>query len=129
MYKELRKKAKKKVQAKIAFYTCAVVFTFVTIVLLMVASYLPPIAFWLKLPIPIFFMVLCILYLSAFGLPGSGRFSENWQEEEIEKEMVRLYRQRKAQLPPDEDLSETEVLELKELEQLERKYDWDEGFV
>lgn len=95
LYKELRKKAKKKVENKMAFYTCAVVFSFTTLVLLLLSFYLPGVAFWLRLPIPIFIMVLSILYLTAFGLPFTGALSEDWQEEEIEKEMIKLYRQKK----------------------------------
>jgi len=129
MHEELHKKAKKKVEAKMSFYICCIVFFFVTIVLLMLGSYLPQIGFWLKLPIPIFIMVLIILYLYAFGLPNSGALSEEWQEQEIEKEMIRLYRRQKAQLPPLEELSETDRLDLKELERLREKEGWDEDFV
>jgi len=129
MYKELRKKAKKKVQAKMAFYTCAVIFSFTSILLLMLSFYLPAISFWLRLPIPIFIMVLGILYLSAFGLPFTGSLSDDWQEEEIEKEIIKLYRKKKAQLPPLEELSEPEILELKELERLQKKWDWGEDYV
>lgn len=129
MYKELRKKAEKKVQAKMAFYICAIVFSFVTVLLLMLSFYLPAVGFWLRLPIPVFIMTLSILYLSAFGLPTTGALSEDWQEEEIEKEMIKLYRQKKTQLPPLEELSETEILELKELERLRQKRDWGEDFV
>ncbi len=128
MYKELHEKAKKRVEAKMAFYICAIVFFFVTIVLLMLSFYLPAVAFWLRLPIPIFVMVLAILYLTAFGLPVGG-LSQDWQEEEIEREMIRLYRQKKAQLPPLEEMSETEILELKELERLKKKWDWGEDYV
>ncbi|MEN0050983.1 MAG: 2TM domain-containing protein [Bacteroidota bacterium] len=130
MHEELYKKAKKKVEAKVSFYTCCIVFFFVTIVLLMLGSYLPEISFWLKLPIPIFIMVLTILYLTAFGLPTSSTLSEDWQEREIEKEMKKLYQQQKTQLPPLEELSETESLELKELERLrEKKENWEDDFV
>lgn len=130
MYKELREKAEKKVEAKKAFYICSIVFAFVSIVLLMLAYYIPAISFWVSLPIPIFVMILSILYLSAFGLPGkNGQFSDDWEEEEIEKEMLKLYRRRKSELPPLEDLSETEVLELKELERLKKKWDWREDYV
>jgi len=129
MYKELHKKAKKKVEAKMAFFICAIVFSFVTVILLMLSFYLPAVGFWLRLPIPIFIMVLGIVYISAFGLPHRGTLSEDWQEEEIEKEMIKLYRQKKAQLPPLEDLSETEILELKELERLKKKWDWSENYV
>lgn len=129
MYKELRKKAEKKVEAKMAFYICAMVFAAVIMVLIMLSFYLPAVGFWLRLPIPILMMVLGILYFTAFGLPTSSGLSENWQEEEIEKEMIKLYRQKNVQLPPLEELSETEVLELKELERLEQKWGRDEGFV
>ena len=130
MYKELREKAEKKVEAKKAFFICTIVFAFVSIVLLMLAYYIPAISFWVSLPIPIFVMILAILYLSAFGLPGkNGQFSDDWEEEEIEKEMLKLYRRRKADLPPLEDLSEAEVLELKELERLKKKWDWREDYV
>ena len=129
MYKEIQKKAQKKVEAKMAFYICTIVFSFVTLVLLMLSFYLPSVSFWLRLPIPIFLMVLCILYLTAFGWPTSGALSEDWQAEEIEREMVKLYQQKKAELPPIEDLSEKEVLEVKELERLQKKWDWDEGYV
>jgi hypothetical protein len=129
MYKDLRKKAEKTVQAKVAFYICTIVFSFVTVLLLMLSMYLPSISFWLMLPIPVFIMVLVILYLFGFGFPFSGTLSDDWQEEEIEKEMIKLYRRKKALLPPNEELSETEILELKELERLHQKREWDEDFV
>jgi hypothetical protein len=129
MYKELRKKAQKKVQAKIVFYNCAVTFSLTTVLLLMLSYYLPSISFWLRLPIPVFMMVLGILYLAAFGFPFTGELSDDWKEEEIEKEMIKLYRQKKTQLPPLEELSETEISELKELERLQRKWDRGEDFV
>lgn len=128
-YEDLRKKAKKKVENKMAFYICAVVFSFTTLVLLMLSFYLPGAAFWLRLPIPVFIMVLGVLYLTAFGLPSTGALSEDWQEAEIEKEIAKLYRQKKAQLPPGETLSEIEILELKELERLQKKWGRDEDFV
>ena len=129
MYDDLRKKAKKKVEAKMGFYICAIVFFFVSILLLMLSFYLPAVGFWLRLPIPIFIMVLGILYLFAFGLPSTGPLSKEWHEEEIEKEMVKSYRQKKDQLLPLEELSETEILELKELERLEKKWGWGEDLI
>ena len=129
MYEELHKKASKKVKAKMAFYTCTIVFSFVTIILIMLSFYLPGEAFWLRLPIPVFVMVLCLLYLSAFGLPTNGALSEDWQEDEIEKEMIRLYRKHKGKLPPAEELSETDKLELKKLEKMQENKDWGEKLV
>lgn len=129
MYEELQEKAKKKVETKMAFYICAIIFPVVSLVLLLLSFYLPGAGFWLRLPIPILFMVLGLLYLFAFGLPFNGALSEEWQEEEIEKEMIRLYRQKKAQMPPPEDLSESDKLELKELERLKQKWEMGEDYV
>lgn len=129
MYDEIRKKAEKKVKAKMAFYICIVVFAFTSGILMMLSFYLPAIAIWLRLPIPVFIMVLGIMYLSIFGLPFTGTDGEDWQEEEVQKEMLKLYRQRKAQLPPLDELSDEEMLELRELEELEEKWDRGEDFV
>ncbi len=129
MYKELRKKAKKKVQAKVDFYITVVVFSFVTLVLLMLSFYLPSVSFWLRLPIPIFLMVLTIMYISAFGLPTTQALSEDWKEEEIEKEMLKLYQEKKTELPPVEKMSDSEKLELKKLELLKEKWSADDEYV
>lgn len=129
MNEELREEAKKKVQAKMGFYICAVVFAFTSLLLLMLSFYLPAVAIWLWLPIPIFLMVLGILYLSIFGLPSKGALSSDWKEEEIEKEMIKLYRQKKDQLPRIEQSLEAETLELKEMERLEQKRSWEEDIV
>ena len=127
MYNNLRKKAKRKVEAKAAFYVSAIVFSFVTVVLLMLGFYMPSISFWLMLPIPIFVMVLSILAFMAFGIPTADGFSEDWKEEEIEKEMLRLYRRRRQHLEMD-DLSDEEILELRELEKLHKKWSDDDDY-
>lgn len=129
MYKELRKQAKKRVEAKTAFYTCAIIFSGVSMVLLLLSFYLSSISFWLRLPIPILMMVLGVLYITAFGWSATGELSDDWQEDEIEKEMVRRYQQKKLQLPPLENLSEKELLELKELERLQQKWSREEDYV
>jgi len=129
MYKELREKAEKKVEDKKAFYNCAIIFPSVALVLLMLSFYLPGASFWLRLPIPILMMVLGVVYINAFGWSASGASSENWEEDEIEKELVRRFQQKKAELPPLEELSETELLELKELERLKEKWGRNEEYV
>ena len=125
----MRKKAKRKVQAKMNFYTLSLVFSFTTVLLLMLSFYIPSISFWLMLPIPAFVMVLGVSYLSAFGLPSAGVHSDDWKEEEIEKEMIKLYRQKKVDLPSFDELSETEILELKELDRLQEKWGPEEDLV
>ncbi|NNE29846.1 MAG: Pr2TM family membrane protein [Saprospiraceae bacterium] len=129
MDQDLRKKAKKKVEAKMAFYYCTVIFAFTAVILLIIGLALPEVAFWLMIPIPVFIMVLGILYLSAFGLPNTGSLSGDWKEEEIEKEMLDLYRRRKDRLSKLDELSESEILELKELERIREEQEWDEDLV
>ena len=95
----------------------------------MLSFYLPSISFWLRLPIPVLIMVLGIVYFSVFGLPATGITAADWKEEEIEREIIKLYRQKKAQISPPQALSETEILELKELERLEKGRAQEEDFV
>lgn len=122
MYEDLRKEAEKKVQAKMAFYICAIVFALTSVVLMMMSFYLPAVGFWLVLPIPVFIMVLGIIYITAFGLPTGKSSSQDWKEEEIDKEMRRLYRQKKLQQSPMNNLTKAEKLELKELERAEKAW-------
>ena len=63
--------------------------------------------------------MLGIVYVSTFGLPFSG----DWEEDEIEKEIARQMRMNPPALPPAEELTEEDRLELKELERLKRKWD------
>lgn len=118
MNKELRKKAEKKVNAKMAFYTCGVVFSCVAVILVLLSFHLPAIASWLLLPLPVLVMVMGVLYLDAFGLPFTDTPSENWREEEIEKEMKRLIRREESQNPPADNSFVPETLELKKPERL-----------
>jgi hypothetical protein len=130
MREEVRKQAEKKVEAKMSFYISSIVFFFVTIILLLLSTYLPGIRFWLLLPIPIFVMVLAILYLVSFGFPASVSSAEDWREAEIQKEMAKLRRQKAQPLTQtEEELPAAESLELKELEHLRDKRNWNEDLV
>lgn len=130
MYKDIRKKAEKKVKAKKGFYITATIFVAISIILFVISLTVhnPFAAFWIRFPILILVLVLCIIYVSIFGLSFNALFNQkDWEEEQIEKEMSRLYRQRRNALPPGEELQEEDHLELKELERLKKKwYDYDE---
>ena len=130
MNKDIRKKAEKKVNAKKGFYITATVFASISIVLLIISMTLssPAAAFWVRFPILVLALVLCIIYVSIFGFPFNMLLNRgDWEEEQIEKEMNKLYRQRRSALPPGEELNEEDRLELKELERLKKKwYDYDE---
>lgn len=123
MQEELREQAKKKVKAKSGFYALLIIFSFTSFVLAMLSFYLPGIGFWLILPIPVFVMVLGLLYLSIFGYSFKGTPADDWQEAEIEKELIKLYQKRKEKFQADEKLTETEMLELKTLEKQKQKWE------
>jgi len=86
----------------------------------MVAFAIPSIVTWVLIPVPVFLMILGISYIQAFGPPFGRAPSENWREEEIQKEMAKLTRADKVKAPPTVEPSESMELELKELEQLKR---------
>ena len=130
MNEALEKEARKKVRAKMTFYTCAIVFSSVAVILLILSLYLSSIAFWLLLPIPVLLMVLALTYFLAFGFPFSEVGSADWQENEVEREMIRLYRkQRQGELPPLEDQTDREKLELEDLQPAAEKISRDEDYV
>lgn len=112
--------------------TTAITFLGISIVLVLLNFYLPPIAFWLLLPLPIFAMILGIMYIKTYGYNFFGTPSLDWEEREIEKEMYRLAQERGRfeESNPSNDLSEEDHLELKELDRLQRKWGTrDEDFV
>lgn len=127
MSEELRKKAEKRVEAKMGFFITGITFACTAVILIMLSLYLPQIAVWLLLPVPVMGMVLGILYVSIFGFPTSGNPSTAWREEAIKKEMKRLHQEKKAADPHEEELSEADRLELEELERLKEKWEWKEG--
>lgn len=129
MYKEIRKKAKKRVEDKLGFYVACIVFICAIVVLIALSFYFPFIKFWLRLPIPIIIAVMGILYLNVFGYSRRKRRSADWKEEEIDLEMIKLYRQKLIEVSSQEELAEKEALELKEMEYLEDGQEWNEEFV
>ena len=130
MYEDLRKEAQKKVDTKSAFYVLTFIFGAISGILLVISFMIGGDAgFWIRFPIMILAMVLGIIYLSIFGVPFSGVLSKEWKEEEIEKEILKLYKAKDFTLPDDEDLSEEDRLELKQLERLKRKWERGEDFV
>ena len=124
MYEEIKKKAKKRMEAKMVFYIIAMAFAFSAAILFTVSFIVGPgAAFWLRFTILIMALILMFLYTILIGIPFSGILSKQWQEEEVEKEMVRLYHQKLRALPPPEELTDNQKLELKELEKLSDKWE------
>lgn len=125
MYDEIERRAKKKVDDKVGFFITAIVFGFISIILAVIWLATGG-SLWILFPVLILALVLGIIYLSMFGLPYSGTFGAEWQEEEIEREMAKMYYRRRKYLPPPEELTDEDRLELQELERLKEKWEYDD---
>lgn len=124
---DLRAKAKKAVDLKVLFYLLAAIFLAVSMILLVLSSFIEyPASFWLRFPVLIFSSILGVMYLIIFGVPHFQFLTEQWREEEIEREVYKLDSNKRRMLPPPEELSETDRLELKELERLKQKWENDD---
>jgi len=123
MKKSLHKQARRKVMAKKSFFAIAIIFATVSSILLLLSFKFWHSAFYFRLPIIVMAGVLGTIYVSMFGLPVKGIFSSNWEDDEVEKEMIRLYRKKRlAMMESDmEEIYEEEGLELEELERMERE--------
>ena len=129
IHEQIREQAKKKVDAKMTIYTIMVVFAFSSAILMALSFILAgPVIFWLRFAIFVMALTLAFLYLIMIGIPNAIGSNE-WQEEEIEKEIARAYRRNRPSLPPEEELSEEDRLELKELDRLTRKWGREDDFV
>lgn len=131
MYEELEEKAienlKAKKSQKKSVYVVGVIFIAVSILLYIVSlNFHSTVAYWIKFPILVLALVYAIIYFSVFGFPFLGA-DEELTEEEIEREIVKIYKQRGVK--NDDPQSEEDALELKEIEALRNKWEDDEEYV
>lgn len=132
MYEDIKEKAKKKVEEKKGFYVLALIFLAVSIVLAVLSFMIGyPASFWIRFPILVLALLLGVFYLVIFGFPYSGILTPEWEEEEMEKEMFKQFKENIKNLPPadSDELSEEDRLELKELARLKRKWENREDYV
>ena len=130
MYDELKEKAIENLKAERAkkrdVYTVGLIFTAVSIILYVVSlNFYNPVAYWIKFPILVLALVFAIIYFSTFGFPFLS--NEEFTEEEIEREIVKIYKSGHSN--KGGILDEDERLQLREIEELRSKYDDDEEFV
>ena len=127
MEEDIEKKAQQKVEEKKTFYFVSMIFLMVSIILFVLSTIIGgPAAFWIRFPILVLGLLTAVFYFVIFGFPFSNVLTPQWEEEELEREMYKLQRRKKRMLPPPEEISEEDRLELKELERLKRKWEDDE---
>ena len=131
MYEDLKNKAVTNIKndraKKRGVHTIGVIFTAVSIILFVISlNFNAYTAYWIKFPILILALVYAIIYFSVFGAPFLGT-QEEISDEEIEREIVRIYKlEGKNESKTSEDFEE---LELKEIETLKKKWEDDDDFV
>lgn len=129
MYEDLKEKAvnnlKKHKSKTRAVYTVGAIFTAICFLLFAISlNFNGPAAYWIKFPIIIFALIYAIIYFSAFGIPFL--MEEEISDEEIEREMVKIYKLQSKSYSTEKEI---ERLELKEIESLKNKWEDDEEYV
>lgn len=131
MYEELREKAvnelEKKRKKRKGIQVVGVVFAMISIILFVVSTRVyGSAAFWIKFPIIILGLTYGIIYTSEYGLPFTGE-EDDLSDEEIEREIVKIYR--KSNLNKLSNKSSDETLDLREIKVLKEKFDGDKDYV
>ncbi|MEM1218366.1 MAG: 2TM domain-containing protein [Bacteroidota bacterium] len=119
---EILEKAEKRIEAKKSLLTLGVIFAFASAILMIVSFYVPAAEHWIRLPIPIMALLLGFLYVVTIGIPYE-MLSNQWREDEIEKERNKHAHRKPIALPSAEELTEEDRLELRELERLKEKWE------
>ena len=115
-------KAKKRVKAKKGFFGHLAVFLATSIFFLVINLATFDGEFWFFYPMFGWGIGLLIHYFAVFGIPGVGRFDENWEEKEIIRELRRNQSDYK-------DLEEDDPLILRDLEKSKNRSYRNDEFV
>ena len=126
-YTSLHEIATKKVRSKKRFYRHLACFISAMFLMLSINifTYNWHTGFWSIFPFVTWGSMILLQYLLVFGFPVSGALSEEWEINQVKKELNKLD---DTNLHKDgyADLSMEERLELKELDRLKSKWDSDQ---
>lgn len=126
MKKEIEEKVRKHLQKKRSFQVVTVVFGFVALLLFLVSTQEPVSErFWINFPSFILMGVLGIIYVGMFGVSTTAISDPYEEDDEIDKEVARIYQAKTEGLEPRLDLDQTDRLELEELERIRIKAEKD----
>ena len=128
---DIRKQAKKRVEAKKGFYIHFGVYIVVGLFFLIMnlLTYSESEGLWFYFPMLAWGIGLAIHYFVVFGLPGTNILSKEWEANEMEKEMDKILYQRNRLMEPSSDeldLEEEDFMELKKREKIVGKR-WDQN--
>ncbi len=139
MYKEARQRVKKKKD----FYGHLTTYVIVGIFFFVLNMLTSPFNWWFYWPMLGWGIGLASHYFSAFGLPGTEALNDEWEEQEIQREIRRLeYRNRRPQHASEEEMElndwreqerkvrqqrEEEERRQREQEEKIKRRDWDDS--
>ena len=122
MKKEIEEKVRKHLKKKRSFQVVSVVFGFVALLLFLVSTQEPVSErFWINFPSFILMGVLGIIYVGMFGVSTTAISDPYKEDDEIDREVARIYQAKTEGLEPRLNLDETVRLELEELERIRIK--------
>lgn len=101
MEPDLHEEATSRVQKKKEYYTHLAVYLAVGIffLILNILTFDQSGRIWFFFPLLPWSIGLFVHYLYVFGFPGSGILTDEWEQEEVRREVKRLHHQRGVQLP------------------------------
>ena len=113
---KLYKEAKERVEKKKEFYKHFSTYVVVSIFLIALNMMTAPWVWWFKWPVLGWGIGILFHYFDAFGFPGMGDMSSDWEERQVREEMRKLQERNGMYEEDDYD-----TLELPELEKRQKK--------
>lgn len=122
MKEELTKLAKKNLRRIKSFQIVATTFLSISFVLFMISTQVHPNAqFWINLPSIMLMAVLGIIYVAMFGFSIGRGLNLNYDDEQLDQEISRLYAESTEGLVLRDDIGLEDQLDIHELEQLRER--------
>lgn len=127
MDRDIYKKAEKRVKQKKGFFVHFSVYLAVGIFFFAMNMATDPHDIWFFFPLLPWGVGILIHYFTTFGLPGTKILSDEWEREELEKEIERLQAMRNLEMKKNsynddpEPVGEEEQLDLEDLRKVKKK--------
>lgn len=117
------RRARKNVRKKKGFYRHLSVYTIMALFFFFMNILTDPFDLWFFFPMLPWGVALMIHYVSVFGIPKSGVLTEEWEQEEMDRELRRLGGATKR-LPARFQEHDTEELDLKPVKKVKPQKTW-----
>ncbi|MDA9773960.1 2TM domain-containing protein [Saprospiraceae bacterium] len=122
MKEQLTAMAKSNLKKIRGFQIVATIFGSISVILFFIGlTFHPGARFWVNFPTLVFLMVMAIMYVSMFGFKTMRESALERDDEDLEREIARLYVDSTEGLELREDIDMEDRLELLELERIKER--------